>query len=307
MSSKRVAVHQASSSRHTGSWLLLILANLLWASSYTAAKFVLLDTSVIIMNALRMSISALILLPVLFVGRKNLHLTRRDLPQLALLALVGFVINKMLEFGGLSLTTASDVALLISGESIFTAVFSWLLLRERVRPLTVCALVVGFVGVYLIIERSFLPTLPTGGGIWRMVGDLLVILALSFEAFYTVRGKALLMKHPPLLITSAAIVGSVFFWIPLAGWSMLTQGWHPLSLVDWLGIGWLALGVTVIAYLSWFQGLTKIDGSVAASTLFIQPLLGTVLAVILLHDQLTTFTLVGGLLIIVSVYLISRQ
>lgn len=307
MSSKRVAVHQASLSRHTGSWLLLILANLLWASSYTAAKFVLLDTSVIMMNALRMSISALILLPVLFVGRKSLHLTRRDLPQLALLALVGFVINKMLEFGGLSLTTASDVALLISGESIFTAVFSWLLLRERVRPLTVCALVVGFVGVYLIIERSFLPTLPTSGGIWRMVGDLLVILALSFEAFYTVRGKALLMKHSPLLITAAAIVGSVFFWIPLAGWSVLTQGWHPLSLTAWLGIGWLALGVTVIAYLSWFQGLTKIDGSVAASTLFIQPLLGTVLAVILLHDQLTAITLVGGLLIIVSVYLISRQ
>ncbi len=304
MSLKRVT-GASSSSRHIGSWLLLILANILWASSYSAAKFVLRDTSVIMMNSLRMILSALILLPILIAGRKQMHLTRHDLPQLALLALIGFVINKMLEFGGLSLTTASDVALLISGESIFTAAFSWLLLRERVRPLTVCALVAGFAGVYLIIERSLLPTLPNGGGVWRMVGDLLVVLALAFEALYTVRGKALLIKHSPLLITAAAIVGSTVFWIPLAGWNILVQGWHPLSLAAWLGIGWLAIGVTVIAYLSWFQGLTTIDGSVAASTLFIQPLLGTLLAVILLHDQLTPLTLVGGALIIVSVYLIS--
>lgn len=304
MSLKRVT-GTSSSSRHIGSWLLLILANILWASSYSAAKFVLRDTSVIMMNSLRMILSALILLPILIAGRKQMHLTRHDLPQLALLALIGFVINKMLEFGGLSLTTASDVALLISGESIFTAAFSWLLLRERVRPLTVCALVAGFAGVYLIIERSLLPTLPNGGGVWRMVGDLLVVLALAFEALYTVRGKALLIKHSPLLITAAAIVGSTVFWIPLAGWNILVQGWHPLSLTAWLGIGWLAIGVTVIAYLSWFQGLTTIEGSVAASTLFIQPLLGTLLAVILLHDQLTPLTLVGGALIIVSVYLIS--
>jgi drug/metabolite transporter (DMT)-like permease len=304
LSLKRVT-GASSSSRHIGSWLLLILANILWASSYSAAKFVLRDTSVIMMNSLRMILSALILLPILIAGRKQMHLTRHDLPQLALLALIGFVINKMLEFGGLSLTTASDVALLISGESIFTAAFSWLLLRERVRPLTVCALVAGFAGVYLIIERSLLPTLPSGGGVWRMVGDLLVVLALAFEALYTVRGKALLIKHSPLLITAAAIVGSTVFWIPLAGWTILVQGWHPLSLAAWLGIGWLAIGVTVIAYLSWFQGLTTIEGSVAASTLFIQPLLGTLLAVILLHDQLTPLTLVGGALIIVSVYLIS--
>jgi probable blue pigment (indigoidine) exporter len=64
---------------------------------------------------------------------------------------------------------------------------------------------------------------------------------------------------------------------------------------------------TVIANLAWFQGLAKVDGSAAASTLFIQPLLGTTLAILLLHDQLTLSTIIGGILIIVSVYLISAQ
>src|SRR5947209_17228259 len=93
-------------SRHTFSWFLLILANILWACSYVAAKFALHDISVNMMNALRMIISALVLLPLLIVMRKELNLARRDLPQLALLAIIGFVVNKILELGGLALTTA---------------------------------------------------------------------------------------------------------------------------------------------------------------------------------------------------------
>src|SRR5437762_1442670 len=183
----------SSSPRRTFSWFLLILANTLWACSYVAAKFALRDTSVNLMNALRMIISALVLLPFLIAWSKDLNLTRRDIPQLAVLALIGFVINKILEFGGLSLTTASDVALL--------------------------------------------------------------------------------MKHPSLLITAAAIVGSTIFWIPLAGVDIVYNGWHPLGLITWLSIGWLAIMSTVIAYLAWFKGLANIDVSAAASTLYVQPLL----------------------------------
>jgi drug/metabolite transporter (DMT)-like permease len=292
--------------RHTFSWFLLITANVLWACSYVAAKFALRDISVDIMLALRMTISAIVLLPLLIVMRKQLNLTRRDIPQLVVLAVVGCVINKLLEYGGLSLTTASDVALLITSESIFTAALSWLLLHERFKPLTSIALLLGLFGVYLIVERSFIPNIPAGGGALRIIGDLLVVLALIFEAFYTVRGKAMLTKHPPLLITAASIVGSVVFWIPLAGGEILLHGWHPLDLAAWLGIGWLALMSTVIAYLAWFKGLARVDGSAAASTLFIQPLLGTLLAILLLHDQLLPTTVMGGILIVISVYLISR-
>ncbi len=258
------------------------------------------------LNALRMTIAALILLPLLFARRKDLHLTCKDIPQLALLALVGFVINKMLEYGGLALTTASDVALLISSESIFTALFSWLLLRERFRWLTLLALLVGLCGVYLIVERSLVPSIPAGGGATRLLGDLLVILALIFESFYTIRGKALLDRHPPLLVTAAAIVGSTIFWLPMAGVSILTSGWPALNWQAWLGVLWLALMSTVVAYLAMFQALKHATGTAAATALFIQPLLGTLLAVVLLGDQLVPTTLIGGLLILLSVYLIAR-
>jgi len=93
----------------------------------------------------------------------------------------------------------------------------------------------------------------------------------------------------------------------MAGFDVVLHGWHPLGVQAWLSIGWLALMSTVVAYLAWFKGLERVDGSAAASTLFVQPLLGTALAIVLLHDQLLATTIVGGILIVVSVFLISRQ
>ena len=75
--------------RNTTSWLLLITANTLWAASYVAAKLALQDTSVNVMLALRMGISALLLLPFLIARRSQLHLTRQLIPQLLTLALGG--------------------------------------------------------------------------------------------------------------------------------------------------------------------------------------------------------------------------
>jgi drug/metabolite transporter (DMT)-like permease len=297
----------SSSPRPTVSWLILILANVFWATSYVASKYALTGTSLMMMLALRMCLSGLVLIPFVLVKWKELHLTWRDLPQLGILSLIGFVVNKIFEFGGLSLTTASDVALLITGESIFTSALSWIVLRERVQRRAIFALLLGFVGVYLIVERSIVPNIPSGGGALRIIGDLLVICALMIEAFYTIRGKTLLAKHSPLLITSASIVGSTVFWLPVVGWEFVTTGWQMPSMVAWMSIIWLALVCTVLAYLAWFQGLTRVNASVAASTLFVQPLLGPILGVILLKEALTPYTIFGGILIIVSVYLISKQ
>ena len=290
--------------RQTSSWLLLILSNVLFASGYIAAKFLLQDLSVIIALALRIGIAAVILLPLLVAKRNALHLTRRDLPQLAHLILAGFVLNNLFEYGGLALTTASDVALLITSESIFTALLSYWLLREPFKRVTGMALALGSFGMYLIVEQGLVPNLPRGGGTLRILGDLLVMVGLISESYYTVRGKALLTKHPALLVTAVSLIGSLVFWVPVASWQVLSSGWHPLNLASWLALGWLAVMSTALAYLAWFQGLTKIEGSKAASVLFLQPLVGTFLAVVLLHERLTVMTIVGGILIVLSVYLI---
>src|SRR5579862_4657049 len=135
--------------------LALIFANVLWAGSYTAGKEALDRLSFIELNFLRFGIASLLLLAIVWQRRRSLRLQRRDLPRLALLCLFGFVLNKSAEFGGLSLTTASDTALLIASESMFTAILAWIVLREPVRREAVAGLLIGAIGVYIVIERGF--------------------------------------------------------------------------------------------------------------------------------------------------------
>jgi drug/metabolite transporter (DMT)-like permease len=285
----------------------LVLANTLWAGTYTAGKIALRELSPITLNTLRFLIAALLLSPVLIRQLRQIPRDRRSLLLLAQLVLLGFVLNKIFEYFGLALSTASDVALLIATESLFTALLSWTFLREPVTRIGLAALGVGLGGVYLIVERGFIPNLGDGGGTARVVGDLLVVLALLMEAGYTVRGKTTLSTLPPLLFTSVTIAGSLFFWIPAGAVAVAQGGWPQLSLAGWLAVLYMALVATVAGYWLWFRALNVVDASAAAPTLFIQPLLGAALAIWLLHDALTWATILGGAGIVASLLLVMRK
>lgn len=282
----------------------LVLANILWAGTYTAGKIALRYLSPVELNAIRFSLAALMLSPVLIRGWRRLPHDRRSVLMLAVLTLLGFVLNKTFEYVGLSLSTASDVALLIATESIFTALLSWTILRERVTAAGVAALLVGLLGVYLIIERGFAPSLGGGGGAARIVGDLLVVFSLLIEALYSVRGKSALAAVPPLLFIATTITGGLAVWLPAGAIAVAHSGWPHVPLQGWLAVLYMAGFATVAGYYLWFRGLSVVDGSAAAPLLFIQPLLGATLAILLLHDVVTWATLLGGALIGASLLLV---
>ena len=290
----------------------LALANILWAGAYAAGKIALSEVSPVTLNAFRFTIAALLLSPILIRERARVWAilrSRNDLLTLGLLILLGWVLNKTLEYIGLALSTASDVALLISTESLFTAALSWTVLRERVTRLGVAALALGMIGAYLVVARGLVPTFNPSGGVSdgaRILGDLLVILSLFVEAYYTIRGKMVLTRWPPLFFTALTITGSLVFWLPAGAGAIATGGWPQLTLASWLGIGYLAVFATVGAYWLWFRGLTVFEGSAAAPLLFIQPLLGTLIALRLLDERLTWATVVGGALILLSMILVLR-
>ena len=306
MAQARIAARRIASTR-AGAWAILILANIIWAGAYVAGKVALRELSPVLLNTLRFTLAACFMLPVVLVGWRRLRFSRRMIPQFGLLVLLGFVLNKFLEYVGLNLTTASDTALLISTESIFTALLSWAVLRERFSRAAALSLAVGLAGVYLVIERGILPQWGSGGGGTRILGDLLVILSLAVEAGYTITGKSLLSRYPPLLITGGSIIGSLVFWMPAGAIEVLRIGWPQLSLAGWLSVLYLALAVTVIGYFLWFQALSVVDASSAAPFLFIQPLLGAIIAILLLSEQLTWATVAGGALILLSVMIVSRR
>jgi len=166
-------------------------------------------------------------------------------------------------------------------------------------------LFVGLAGVYLVVARGLVPDLSGPSGIARIVGDLLVILALAFEAGYTVGGKASLERLPPLLLTALSVAGCLVVWIPAGAIAIAINGSPQMTTGAWLAIGYMAAFATVGGYWMWFRGLTVIEASSAAPFLFIQPLLGAALGVMLLGESLTWATIVGAVLILASLMIVT--
>ncbi len=288
--------------------LLLILGNLLWAGTYVTGKIALEQLSPIELNSLRFTLAGLLLSPVVIRGWRQIPRDRNSLLLLGQIVLMGWVLNKALEYIGLGLSTASDVALLIATESLFTAVLSWLFLRERITSVSMLALAIGLSGAYLIVERGLMPSLGGGSSSnsLRIIGDLLVIGSLVLEAAYTIRGKTALsrLSLPPLLLTSATLAGSMLVWVPAGAIAVWQAGVPSLSLAGWLSVLYMAIGSSVLGYWLWFHGLGILDASAAAPTLFVQPLVGAALGILLLHDPVSWATILGGGLIGLSLLLV---
>lgn len=288
-------------------WAMLVASNVLFAGAYVSGKVALAAVSPVTLNGLRFALAGTLLIPVLWRGRAGLRLARGDWLTIGGIAFSGFVCNKLFEYWGLSDTTASDGALLIASEGVFTAALSWLVLRERATWVRGGGLLLGFFGAYLVVERGLWPHLASASGHLdrRILGDALFALSLVFEAVANVISKRLTGRVSPLLVTALAVTLSLGVWLPAGGVDIALHGLR-LTGPATVGVVYLAVFVTIAGYFLWFGGLQRVDGSAAAVTLFIQPLVGTLLAVWLLGDALSVFTLLGGACILLAVGLISR-
>ncbi|HUY57898.1 MAG TPA: DMT family transporter [Candidatus Micrarchaeaceae archaeon] len=279
--------------------LVLAATNCLWAGSYIAGKAALANWPFASVNMLRFTIAAAILLPILWRGRHRLPKRQGDRWRLVAMVFLGFVGNKALEYWGLSLTTASDTALLIAAEALATVLLSVAFLTERISRLEAGGLALGGLGVYLVVEGGLnAPSLLTGH---QSVGNLLVVASLILEAGFTVIGRTVVARYPPLLITAAAVTGSLIAWWPAGLAALWVRGWPSLSIAGWIGIVYLGSITTALCYWGWLWGLQRVMPGAIAPLLFIQPLLGTALAVWVRGDHPSLPTLVGGALILLGV------
>ena len=285
--------------------LVVIAANLLWAGSYVAGKAALDEVPFVTLNALRFALASLIFAPIVWRGRHHLPRDRGGRLRLLAIAAFGFCGNKSLEFLGLSMTTATDTALLITSESLVTLLLAVVLLGEKLQPRTAVALCVGALGVYVLVEGGLVgPHLLHGG---QGSGDALVVGSLALESVATVSGARLMRGGAPLPVTGAASLLSMIVWGPAGlAWGLHSGAPH-LGGSGWAGIVYLAVVATVVAYSGWFWGLQRLSAQDVTPLLLVQPLAGTLIAAVVRGERPGASTLFGGACVLAGVGLIALR
>ncbi len=279
-------------------WALLAV-QVLFASNAVIGRLVLQAFTPVAVMAMRISGAAAVFW--LLGGRAALRerFSPRDRWLLLAAALLGLVFNQALFLLGLSLSTATNAAIISTSIPVFTVALSMAVGDERLTAAKVLGLTLALSGALVLVGIEHLATAH-----WA---DLLFVAnGLSFAA-YLVLTRRLTQRHAPMVLSRWTFLIAAILTLPLIAVAPLTHlppGVGP-SAWSWAGAFWLVLGPTVLAYLFNAYALQRVPSSTVASYVYLQPAIAAAMAAPLLGERPGARTAIGGALIFLGVLVVS--
>jgi drug/metabolite transporter (DMT)-like permease len=247
--------------------------------------------------ALRLDAFGVALLLLWFIRRPSLrHITRR---QWLNLVIVGFVSYPAYHFplawgGSEGRTEAALIGLIIATIPVHVGWLAWLLLRERLTPMNIIALLLGLVGVTtVVVGKHGLETLVPS----NLAGPLAVTIAAIMGAGIATlnRGARHILK-PMDLVTVGGTIGFLF-GLPLH-LDLTTAQLSAMTLVNWWQVFFLGFIAIGICYVTWITALSGLRTVNVAMYLFLAAILSAFWGWLLQGNEIGPAFFIGAALVL---------
>lgn len=278
----------------------------LWATSIVAAKVVVGSVPPFTAATVRFLMATAILWGLWASLPEQRQPPKRS--DWAWLALAGFFQTSLyfaLQYAGLKYTTAANTAVIVNVRPIFVAVLAVFVLDERLNRKTVIAIVLGFTGVLIIASQGSLKNLNLSTS--AFLGDMLIVLNALSGAIGLILTKKVLGKFLPFSALVFTVTFGTIGLLPFAAFEIWRgEGVRATSWLPWLLLVYQAIFCTVIAHFLWNNVLSRLEASRSAVFLYVTPVVGVVLAYLLLGESITVSLAIGGFLVLFGAYQSTR-
>jgi probable blue pigment (indigoidine) exporter len=257
----------------------------MWSSAFTSARLVVAEAPPLAALSVRFLISGLIAVAIARALGQSARMTRAQWIAVALFGLCQNGLYLGLNFVAMQWVEASVAAIVASTLPLWVAMASRVLFAERLAPLGVAGLVMGFAGVVVIMGGR----LESGGvdaaGIALTVGGVLSLAAATLLLRNSLPGRDLLM-----MVGLQMLFGSAALLVPAVAFETWAVTWSPTFV---LAFAYTTLVPGLAATLVWFWLVRRIGPTRAASFHFLNPFLGVAIAALVLGESLGPRDLVG--------------
>ncbi|MBN2907423.1 MAG: DMT family transporter [Rhodobacteraceae bacterium] len=265
----------------------------IWASAFSSARIIVAEAPPLSALALRFLISGMLGIAIARALGQSWRLTG---PQWRATVIFGLSQNALylgLNFVAMQTLEASMAAIIASTMPLLVALFGWIVLGERVRPLGVVGLVVGFVGVAIIMGSR----ISGGVDLFGLVLCIAGVFALT-AATLSVRGASS-GGNVLMIVGLQMLVGAVALGLAALG---VGEVWD----VSWswklaAAFGYTTLFPGLIATLIWFLLVRRVGAVRAATFHFLSPFFGVSIAAILLGERLGPMDVTGVAVIMAGI------
>ncbi len=274
--------------------LLLLLVAIVWGMSYGLTKSAIAYTSIAVFIAIRFGLTFLLLLPLAVqdITKGNSKDWAVSVPTGVILALIFFF-----EVYGVSQTTASNAAFLISLNVIFTALVDTLISKRKPDKKLIALTLISTIGVMLL-------TYNHGLNIIFNQGDISILIAAFLRAIMVTMTKRLTHQKQ---ITNSTLTCVQALVVSICAYSVAVtlSGSYSISLPTetdfWLVTAFLVLFCTLFAFYAQNYSVRKISPTRASLLMGSEPLFGALFSILWLGESFTLIQWAGAAILLTAI------
>lgn len=288
-------------SKEIKSHAAIIGANLIYGINYVVAKGIMPDYIKPLGLVLFRTIGAALLFWTFSMFLPKEKVSRKDLLYIAMCALFGVVGNQMLFLAGLNYTSPIDASIMMTTNPILVLIIGSIILKDRITNRKILGIIIGAAGaIWLILYRGDLDFSPR-----TFSGNLMILLNATSYAFYLVLIKPIMMKYKPITVLKWAFLFGLIFVIPISANQALQVKWSEIPVNILLSIAYVIILSTFVAFLCNIYALRTVKPTTVSIYIYSQPVIATVVAIVLGQSDLTINKIFAAVLVFTGVYLVS--
>ena len=283
--------------------LLIVLAGCFWGSmGIFVRKLTTYGFTSVQIVAIRVTLAALFFSILLLVrNREGFRISPRDLPLFLGLGFGSILFFTVCYFTAITMMSLSTAAILLYTSPIWIMLMSVLFFREKLNSRKVLALVLAFAGCVLVSGIS-------GDGM-TLTGLLVGLGSGIGYGLYSILGTVALRRYSPYTVTTYtflfAAAGSWLICNPADFAAKFAAAPDKVSLLFFCGL--TALVTAVIPFLCYTLGLQTVEASRAGILATVEPMVATLVGILVFSEPLTVLSGLGMFLILGAVILLNRK
>jgi len=267
-------------------YILLTVTMVIWGSTWPLGRLLVTDASdfpQLMIAAIRYYIVVPVFLLILRIkeGSFQIQFLRENLVLLLIMGTISVTIYQAGYLFGESYTSASDASLIVATSPIWVLLITTILFRYQLDWKKIAGVLLGFTGVLIIV--GFSPNVNVEN---RMLGNAWILVAAVSYATYTVLLKEIRNKYS----TDAVSVLGALTLLPVSfylnpEYLSIDQYLHIPGVI-WFGILYLAFLSTILGFLTYIEGVNRLDPNRAVIFVNLIPLIGIALSGLFLGERI---------------------
>lgn len=199
----------------------------------------------------------------------------------------------------LKFTSISSSVVLVTTQPVFVAVFSFIVLKERIGKSGVISIILAMIGTYMIARGDFtIDSMHLKGDFMALGGALMAGLYLFIGRF--VRPRVDLI---PYVFTVYGISCLTILLLGIVSGTLQA----PAAGMDYLLFFLMALGPTILGHNLYNYALRHLPAFPVGMSILGEPVLATIWGMIIFSEFPISTTIFGGFIIILSVALVMMR